>query len=78
MQERKQLIPKGATSTKKLAQPCVTPESTSIPQQRFLPVKTLAGSENPERILKINYSCSTYESTQLLFMYDNLIEMTGN
>lgn len=40
-------IPKGATSSQKLVQHCVTPESASIPQQRSLPVKTLAESENP-------------------------------
>lgn len=58
-------IPKGATSPQKLAQPSVTPESTSIPQQRPLPVKTLVESENPGKnsenslLMKYLWICPT-------------------
>lgn len=51
MQERKQLIqqefPKVPPPHKNLLN---TPEATSIPQERFLPVKTLTESENPGKI----------------------------
>lgn len=62
-------IPKGTTSPQTLAQHCAIPESTSIPQQRFLPVITFVESqdtgnnfEKPNELLEVSMDLPNFFS----------------
>lgn len=83
MQERKQLIqqefPKVPPPHKSLFNTVQLQSQPQFHNRGFFQLKHWLKVETQEKILKMNYSWSTYESAQLLFTYDNqLIEMTGN